>query len=297
MTIQTPFSRASGASRSDSAICHLPSAIPTRAFSLLEMMVAVTLLLIIIAALLAMFYQTQRAFRLSATTEDILEGGRGAMELFASELPEITPCNRDSQVNLYAQQAYALLIQPRPTPLLMRTNLIQDIFFLRQHNDEWIGTGYFVYSTNDAVGSLYRFETNVVNVTNNLQIHSLFASFLAAVQENPPARSHQVMDRVIDLKLVPYDAFGRAVTNPVTGRLWSPLNYSFSNLSVSLPAYVDLELGIFEPRAYEKYKSLAEISSPTDPRGWIYLSNHVEKVHLFTERFPLRASTNTWTLF
>src|SRR5205809_3599958 len=36
-----------------------------RAFSLLEMMVAVTLLLIIISALLAMFYQTQRALRLS----------------------------------------------------------------------------------------------------------------------------------------------------------------------------------------------------------------------------------------
>src|SRR5262249_44712767 len=50
-------------------------------FSLLEMMVAVTLLLVIIAALLTMFYQTQRAFRLSATQVDVLEAGRAAMEL------------------------------------------------------------------------------------------------------------------------------------------------------------------------------------------------------------------------
>src|SRR5436309_8858412 len=43
-------------------------------FSLLEMMVAVTLLAIIIVGLLSMFYQTQRAFRQGSTQSDVLEG-------------------------------------------------------------------------------------------------------------------------------------------------------------------------------------------------------------------------------
>src|SRR3954451_11533192 len=72
------------------------------AFSLLEMMVAVTLMLIIIAALLAVFYQTQRAFRLSVTQVDVLETGRAQMEAFVSELPEIVPSYRSGQVNLFA---------------------------------------------------------------------------------------------------------------------------------------------------------------------------------------------------
>jgi len=109
------------------------------------MMVAVTLMLIIIAALLSVFYQTQRAFRLSVTQVDVLETGRAQMEAFVSELPEIAPSNQSGQTNLYAVTMFPFLIQPRLTiaNAAPRTNVIQDFFFLRKHNDEWIGTGYY----------------------------------------------------------------------------------------------------------------------------------------------------------
>src|SRR5438105_6738036 len=47
------------------------SRVGCRAFSLLEMMVAVTLLLVIISALLGMFYQTKRVSRTSNNTIDV----------------------------------------------------------------------------------------------------------------------------------------------------------------------------------------------------------------------------------
>lgn len=246
-------------------------------FSLIEMMVAVTLLLIIIAALLAVFYQTQRAFRLTATQVDVLESGRAAMELLTGELPEISPCNLDGQLNVYAQTNSASLIQNRSP--VDRTNVIQDIFFLRQNNDEWIGTGYFVLP--HTIGTLYRFELIVTNVTDNSQIYWLFTNFLAAAQQDPPpANSHRVMDQVLGLKLSPYDSQGRFWTNLV-----SP--YSFPNTFTNsvLPAYLDLELGVLEPRSFEKYKSLGEVDVN---RALQYLANHVEKVHLFQQRIPIR---------
>lgn len=260
----------------------------TSAFSLIEMMVAVTLLLIIIAALLAVFYQTQRAFRLTATQVDVLESGRAAMELLTGELPEISASGRDGQVNVYAQTAFPALIQPRPAPSAPRVNLIQDFFFLRQNNDDWIGTGYFVlpFST-EPIGTLYRFELSVTNVTDNSQIYWLFTNFLAATQQNPPpANSHRVIDQVVDLRISPYNAQGQFWTNYVDSK------YSFTNsfTNSALPAYLDLELGILEPRAFERYKALADpLVKGTDPtRAFQYLSNHVEKVHLFHQRIPIR---------
>jgi len=259
----------------------------TQGFSLLEMMVAVTLLLIIIAALLAMFYQTQRAFRLSATQADILESGRAAMEKLAEELPEITPSFRDSQINLYAApltdsagKIFPLLVQPRPTPAAPRVNLIQDIFFLRQHNDEWVGTGYFVVpSAGDPVGTLYRYEQSVFP-TNIFLMPWLFTNFQSS---RSLSNSHRMIDRVVNLRLSPYDSQGQFMTN------WVDANYSFTNSFTNsfVPSYLELELGIVEPRAYEHYKALAEVSSA---RASAYLSNHVEKVHLFRQRISIRTA-------
>ena len=53
------------------------------AFSLLELMIAVGLLTLIVAALYAMFDQTQKAFRQSLNQADLSEGGRSA-QLHAS---------------------------------------------------------------------------------------------------------------------------------------------------------------------------------------------------------------------
>src|SRR3954452_6174254 len=58
-------------------------------FSLVEVMVAVGLLAFIIVGLLAMFYQTQRAFRSSATQTDVLEAGRASMQIIRQDLQDM----------------------------------------------------------------------------------------------------------------------------------------------------------------------------------------------------------------
>jgi prepilin-type N-terminal cleavage/methylation domain-containing protein len=256
------------------------SRLATSGFSLLEMMVAVTLLLLIITALLTMFYQVQRAFRQSVTQVDVLEGGRAGMELLAAELPEITPSQRPGQINLYAETMFPFLIQPRPAPAAPRINVLQDIFFLRQQNDQWIGTGYFVVPTStEAVGTLYRFETNFPSA----DVSGFFGAFEYAVKRFPTPFTHRVIDRVVSLRLTPYDFQGQYLTNLVD------LNYSFpsSFTNNALPSYLDLELGILEPRAFESYRSLTNNSA----RAQAYLQNHVEKVHLFRQRIPIRSAT------
>src|SRR6185295_14642440 len=61
------------------------------AFSLIEIMVVMGLLVVIILGLLLMFNQTQRAFRAGMTQVDVLENGRTATEMIARELSQIAP--------------------------------------------------------------------------------------------------------------------------------------------------------------------------------------------------------------
>src|SRR5438477_7535002 len=97
-----------------------------RAFSLLEMMVAVTLLLVIISALLTMFYQTQRAVRLSKAQVDVLEGGLATMEIIPAELSELAPSHQPGLLNLYAEtNPIPFLIQSSPISTATRANILQ----------------------------------------------------------------------------------------------------------------------------------------------------------------------------
>src|SRR3954471_19290395 len=72
----------------------------SRGFSLIEVMVAVAILAVIIVGLLAMFYQTQRAFRTGLTQVDVLENGRAAMEMSGSDLRDVTASPDNPTLNV-----------------------------------------------------------------------------------------------------------------------------------------------------------------------------------------------------
>src|ERR1051325_4139527 len=69
------------------------------AFSLLEIMVAVSLLAVIIVGLLAMFYQVQRAFRAGTAQADVMEGGRATMNLLTRDLQEMAATDVEFTTN------------------------------------------------------------------------------------------------------------------------------------------------------------------------------------------------------
>lgn len=149
-------------------------------FSLVEILVAVSLLAFIVVGLLMMFNQTQRAFRLSMTQVDVLESGRMVTDMLSREIEQASASQaeplRDNNgkvvyqtTNFFAELAYNF-----PAPLLQglpgsarngnasiqdcRTNIVQNFFFMSRHNQDWIGIGYaLIQHDGPHVGSLYRF--------------------------------------------------------------------------------------------------------------------------------------------
>lgn len=158
-------------------------------FTIMEVLVVMTILVLIVAALMAVFNGTQRAFRAAVTQTDILENGRATMELMASDLGGLAPSDYPSNgvgnlafefetpvrvpvqgypyygdVNFYVSPVRTFvtpespLIQPLigSSPPVNRTNLLEDIFFLSKANvagaSTWIGTGYAVNTNLDENG-------------------------------------------------------------------------------------------------------------------------------------------------
>jgi hypothetical protein len=225
-----------------------------------------------------MFYQTQRAFRQGSAQVDIQEGGRSVMEMVTAELQQITPTFQLGEVNIYASNAFPVLVQPRPGGGAPQRNLIQDTFFLTRLNDSWVGTGYIVDAPLGDVGTLYRYVT-----TEPLtDAAKLPVDFQTAIKSFPTNWGH-VADRVLDFQLSPYDSLGRLSTNVVNSE------FIYTNFpSDRVPAYLDLELGILEPRTFEQYRGLTNISPA---RAHTYLEQHVDKVQLFRQRIPIRTAT------
>ena len=62
-----------------------------KGFSLVELLVVMTLLSLIVLALMAVFNSTQQAFRAGVTQTDVLEGSRAAVDLITADLRGLTP--------------------------------------------------------------------------------------------------------------------------------------------------------------------------------------------------------------
>ena len=151
------------------------------AFTLIEVLVVVTLLSFIVIALMAVFNATQKAFRASVTQSDVLEGGRAVMDLMTEDLKGMTASDgiatsrQRSDANgefLRRQLRYYrrciirwLVLSWHPS----RTNMLENFFILSSGNNNgvptWYGTGYAVI-TNTPDGStlypLYRFSTESI---------------------------------------------------------------------------------------------------------------------------------------
>lgn len=292
-------------------------------FTLIEILVVITLLSIIVLGLLTMFTQTQKAFRTGLTQADVLASGRVATDMIVRELEQITPTRRGA-VNFDAWYPnYRPLEQALPGSALKRTNMLEDLFFVTRRNREWIGIGYFVRhhdQTTGAVqspslaiapapnilsaGTLYRFEATVTDLPTFRGPDYLYSLYLNAAYTNfwplnslPVAK---VVDGVVNFKIRAYNTNGVWITND-----WGANGVSYSGLqtntdirisgrvpgevgqyrfySNAVPAAVELEIGILEDKAWDRFKGL-----PTDVAKHNYVSDLVGRVHLFRQRVQVR---------
>ncbi|MGA2865394.1 MAG: prepilin-type N-terminal cleavage/methylation domain-containing protein [Verrucomicrobiota bacterium] len=307
-------------------------------FSLVEMLVAVALLSFIVLGLVAMFGQTQRAFRMSMTAVDVLETGSAMTEMQARELAEIRPAYVSNAVNFFVETPqvgeaiYAEPLRQALPPFLatgtpqMRTNYLQPFFFLSHPNQmwpdaAWVATGYYVVPDNPGVGvgTLYRYSaTNYsapspkVFVLPPALLYNDFIAALSTVRTN--LNVTRVAEGIVELRVRPFATNGFPIVNDGTSYGYTVYctnalyanNLSFyrsiiraashRNLncperydrcqfwSNAVPAYVELELGILEAQAYQRFKA---ISSANVRAQLAFLSNHVAQVHLFRQRIPM----------
>ena len=268
------------------------------AFSLVEILIVVSLMSLIVLALMAVFSSTQRAFRAAVTQTDVLEGSRATMELMASDLRSLTPSYGVSNVN-NGPVNFAVLANVNYSPLtnalpgasagVQRTNLLNYFFVLGRDNTKWTATGYVVNtaSTNPFC-PLYRFyeETNTA-----YSPWGLINDFRNAQYTN---MSH-LIDGVVHLTLRAYDPRGNWINNNSLPLYTNALNteyvfpsavgngygeaqlYMYSN---AVPAALELELGVLEDRALARAGSLPFQSVPQ----LNYLAQQSGSLHLFRQR-------------
>jgi type II secretory pathway component PulJ len=310
-------------SRTGKEVTGCPPNPPTRkptllAFSLIEILIAVTLMSVIVIGLMAMFGETQRAFRTGITQVDVMEGGRSALELMAREVEQATPTGQRGAANFaVAQNGFIgspmlgfspatlrpyLLNQPLPGGTVQRQNILQDFIFMTREGQEWKAIGYAVVYTN-YIGSLYRYETNYSAVSDGWPT-AVFQAYNTFFSANPVASSpSRVLDNVVNLRVHTYDHLGRLIspnynylTNyPNTPTLnldqvdtaWGPryddvLVRFYSN---ALPAYVEIELGILEGKTADRARAIGEDSLNAQQ---LFLEKQVGKVQIFRQRIPIR---------
>ncbi len=273
------------------------------AFSLVEVLVAVSLMAVMVIGLLAMFNQVQRAFRGSMTQTDILQSGRSLQEMLTRQIEQIAPCYISATnlapgsrtillpgVNIAVQPIVGQL-QSLPGSVEFRSNVLERFYFLTRENQQWVTYDYLAvpdtaYAT---LGALYLYETNFpVSMIPTSPTNIWFSKTpqtLATLRPGP----RRVADGIIHFEVRAYDTNGMLMVPAVNlpnlqvmpGQLGVPMYRFYSN---ALPASLEVEFAILEPQVLERFRSLA--GNPTAAAK--FLADQAGRVHLFRQRIPLR---------
>ena len=215
-----------------------------RAFTILELLVAVSVMTLVIYVLYALFNQTQMALRKNASQVDVNEGGRAAMEMIVRELsqmevsgyPAIIITNNQQVLTYSGSTSFFSRVTPGESVALRlayqsdamppvedawaieqgyRTNFLQDFTFTSRGDSGFHVTSYRVIDVDSGVGTLARYRTNgTLRVTapgqallNKTEIFNRF--YFEPVANTSAEAFEPITDGVIHLCITPYDQLGR----------------------------------------------------------------------------------------
>jgi hypothetical protein len=203
------------------------------AFTVVELMLAVSIMGVIVFALFSVFNQTQKALRATETSGDVAEKARAIVEMISRELEQAQPTFRSyrgiQEINLMGGYEYPpRVIGSDRADITPRTNFLQNIFFYNSYTNAWQGIGYRVITNKNGVGVLERFETNLFGhrpLTNQLS-----NAFITEPITN--SSYHHIADGVIHLAFIPYDSQGYRLGFDTTNR--QPGIYSIYRANSSL---------------------------------------------------------------
>lgn len=206
-----------------------------RAFSLIEIMLAIAIMGVIVFALYQMFNQTQKAMRSNETQSDVSEKARAILEMVSREISQAQPTFVSTLVSNMVVQENNFLGGLEYVPKVQksfdrgditpRTNMLYNLFFVMNHTNAWQGVGYRVINVTNGVGQLERFEKTIFG--QRPQSNYLSSSFI-----NEPMTStnyHPIANGIIHFKVVPYDKFGYRLGFDTTNRV--PGEYEILRMS------------------------------------------------------------------
>ncbi len=267
------------------------------AFSLVELIIVMTLLSVIVLGLLSVFNQTQRAFKAGIAQVDVMESGRATMDLITREVEQMGFLGESLATNTvrllnfqsYTPQGYKELKQDLPGTNLQRTNILQEVFFIQRVNQELIGTGYFVEDFDfDGVGTLYRYTTNIAARD--------FSVFRPLINDRNPAQTRRVADGVIHFKVTPLGLGGWALEPGFTEGFFtnsSKVNVYYDStpsgvrtefINGAIPTGLEIELAVVEEEVLKQLEALP----PNAQIRRNYLAEQGGKTHLFKQQVTIR---------
>ena len=272
-----------------------------RAFTIVELLVAISILTLIVLVLYGLFDQVQKALRSNVAQIDVHEGGRAGMELMSRELEQMQAGNLLTNVNLFTRFTAIPYRQALLDAGADRVNALEEIFFLSLSNKHWIGTAYRVLTLNTngiptnfattGVGTLCRLSTNTH--VADFRSPSLYSQLLNNSATNL-FKFQRVIDGVIHFRVRAYDHNGLLITNNFNTNILSgvlvttnvfdkDVEYSYAFTNKALPAYLEIELGVLEPQVAERYRSYPNATVASN-----YLARRAGAIHLFQQRVPIR---------
>ncbi len=267
-------------------------------YSLIEIMVAMSLLTVIVVLLLGSLNQTQKGLKASGAQTDTLESGRAFLNLLSREMQETV--NFQSGVNNAFRFACTYrtsdpLLQTIPgLPGVQRTNELMSFSFVVRSKEttDWKAI-FYDFDKNDLntlkLGSLFRAEQDFLyrESSNNLaklQNNFISWSYSAANSTN----FFKMLERVVHLKFFAYDQNGFLIpTWTVPGGY---RGYFFTNQVVNptapsitpIPSSIEIELGILDPDVYKKVKSMGSTTAIQN-----FLSDRSGNVQVFRQRITI----------
>lgn len=144
------------------------------AFTVIELLLGVSIMTLIVFGLYAVFDQTQKALRSSVQQVDIFEGARAATDLLREDLEQTAAGGVPHRANLYS--GITSNLPPVPVTDLSGDFLTAlssgELYLLHKVNNGWRGIGYWLdFDTNTLdsvrIGTLMRYSSTTTNQFNN----------------------------------------------------------------------------------------------------------------------------------
>ena len=206
-----------------------------RAFTIIELMLAIAIMGFIVFALFKVFNETQRAMRSNQTSSEVGEKARAILEMVSREIEQVQPVFSYYVTNFNSGPDYAplVLMNPDRPNQPARTNSLYSVFFPLRATNQWSAVGYRVDLYENQVGSLVRFSTtNVFSPEHLMMVQS--NAFQVAVTNTQ--FYHHVADGVVHFRIATYGRDGAFLGYSTTNR-YSPFRihraaFNGSNMGV-----------------------------------------------------------------